>query len=126
MSKTLSSKWIDALRSGKYTQGRGYLKSLNNEYCCLGVLCDVIDPSKWKNGEESPNCFSYQGHDFSPDFLTENDNNLFEKFNNLINLNDDQLYGFPMIANEIQEDKALCEMIDSLDLTKLNSEAKSE
>lgn len=38
-------KWIDALRSGKYKQGKGNLKKhiVNDEYsyCCLGVLADI-------------------------------------------------------------------------------------
>jgi hypothetical protein len=38
----LKQKWIDALRSGNYPQGQGCLKSPNLEYCCLGVLCDVL------------------------------------------------------------------------------------
>ena len=36
----LAKKWIDALRSGKYKQGRGQLVK-GDRYCCLGVLCDV-------------------------------------------------------------------------------------
>lgn len=32
--------WVEALRSGKYEQGRGRLRRLDN-YCCLGVLADV-------------------------------------------------------------------------------------
>lgn len=40
-TKKFKDKWIAALRSGKYKQGRGQLRSLNNNYCCLGVLCDV-------------------------------------------------------------------------------------
>jgi hypothetical protein len=37
--------WIDALRSGDYLQGRGFLKyDLLGEvrFCCLGVLWDVM------------------------------------------------------------------------------------
>lgn len=33
-------KWLDALRSGEYKQGRGTLRSDNN-FCCLGVACDI-------------------------------------------------------------------------------------
>lgn len=37
--------WTTALRSGKYKQGDGYLKALDDtgelEYCCLGVLCEI-------------------------------------------------------------------------------------
>lgn len=35
------NKLVAALRSGKYKQGRGLLRSLNNEYCCLGVAEDL-------------------------------------------------------------------------------------
>lgn len=33
--------WTDALRSGKYKQGTKQLRSADNEFCCLGVLCDL-------------------------------------------------------------------------------------
>jgi hypothetical protein len=32
--------WVDALRSGEYTQGHGALLRDGN-YCCLGVACEV-------------------------------------------------------------------------------------
>ena len=36
--------WLTALRSGKYTQGKGYLHGLaRNTYCCLGVLQCAVD-----------------------------------------------------------------------------------
>jgi len=38
--ETVRKKWIAALRSGKYEQGRDQLRS-GKEYCCLGVLCDL-------------------------------------------------------------------------------------
>jgi hypothetical protein len=35
-------KWIDALRSGKYKQGRSLLHDpVKSTYCCLGVACRV-------------------------------------------------------------------------------------
>lgn len=39
-------KWLEALESGEYKQGKNYLRlSLNGEpeYCCLGVACDVAN-----------------------------------------------------------------------------------
>lgn len=33
-------KWVDALRSGNYTQTNGALHDTGG-YCCLGVACDV-------------------------------------------------------------------------------------
>lgn len=52
MNPEIKAKWIVALRSGKYKQGRQRLTNKNNEYCCLGILCelavaaDVIPPAK--------------------------------------------------------------------------------
>lgn len=43
----LKKNWVGALRSGKYEQGLYSLRSKDNKYCCLGVLCDVINPSDW-------------------------------------------------------------------------------
>lgn len=37
----LVDKWLLALESGDYKQGTGYLRTKNNEFCCLGVLCDL-------------------------------------------------------------------------------------
>lgn len=34
-------RWIAALRSGEYCQGNGSLRPGSNEFCCLGVLCDL-------------------------------------------------------------------------------------
>ncbi len=42
----IQTKWLEALESGKYEQGQGRLCLLdqrgNKEYCCLGVLCEVM------------------------------------------------------------------------------------
>lgn len=43
----LAQKWLAALRSGEYTQGRDRLRTLNSEFCCLGVACDIADSSQW-------------------------------------------------------------------------------
>lgn len=49
MDKKLKDKWVKALRSGNYKQGKNKLRSLeDNCFCCLGVLCDVIDPEGWE------------------------------------------------------------------------------
>lgn len=37
----LRSLWLKALESGEYKKGKGSLKS-NNQYCCLGVACEVL------------------------------------------------------------------------------------
>lgn len=40
-------KWVKALRSGEYKQGRTKLRSLDDKFCCLGVLCNLVDPLGW-------------------------------------------------------------------------------
>ena len=40
MKKDIKTKWVKALRSGKYKQAAGKLKD-DNGYCCLGVLCQL-------------------------------------------------------------------------------------
>lgn len=50
--KELRRRWVEALRSGKYQQGRDYLCTVNPDgtktYCCLGVLLDIIHPDWWR------------------------------------------------------------------------------
>jgi len=72
MEASLKAKWIEALRSGKYKQGRWALRTRSGKYkqgrwalrtksddfCCLGVLCDISGVSKW---EENGQCYSYDG-----------------------------------------------------------------
>lgn len=50
MDKRIKRRWINALRSGKYEQGRRQLAvsgmDNNTLYCCLGVLCELAVESK--------------------------------------------------------------------------------
>lgn len=41
MNKSVATKWVKALRSGKYKQGYKHLRR-DNKYCCLGVLCEIM------------------------------------------------------------------------------------
>ena len=43
MTPELKARWIVALRSGEYTQGRHALRTKKGRYCCLGVLCMVLE-----------------------------------------------------------------------------------
>ena len=52
MKKTIRNKWLKALRSDEYEQGKGTLvRPINehDEFCCLGVLCDVLGEEFEKN-----------------------------------------------------------------------------
>ena len=44
----LRTKWTTALRSGRYRQTQNRLRS-GDEFCCLGVLCDVSGAGTWVN-----------------------------------------------------------------------------
>jgi len=46
LSPAFKARWLEALRSGKYEQGRKMLKGPQG-FCCLGVALDVIDSGQW-------------------------------------------------------------------------------
>lgn len=53
MDAALKEEWAQALESGKYKQGhrvlrrRCYLTGEDDEFCCLGVLVDYLEPEGW-------------------------------------------------------------------------------
>jgi hypothetical protein len=49
MNHDVKIRWLEALRSNKYRQGTGTLRTLEGKFCCLGVLCDLYSPEEWKN-----------------------------------------------------------------------------
>lgn len=61
MNEKIKTRWIKALRSGKYKQGRSYLHA-DDKFCCLGVLCElavesgVILPAR---KEQEDWCYTY-------------------------------------------------------------------
>ena len=50
MKPSWKEKWVNALRSGKYKQTRGNLQD-GDGFCCLGVLCDLVDSEAWEEVE---------------------------------------------------------------------------
>lgn len=54
MNPEVKKLWIDALRSGKYKQGKSELRASPDHYCCLGVLCDLyvqLKPEGFPEGQ---------------------------------------------------------------------------
>lgn len=47
MDAEIKAKWVEALRSGEYQQARTVLRSLDDKFCCLGVLCQIVEPDRW-------------------------------------------------------------------------------
>lgn len=59
MNAEVKKLWVEALRSGKYKQGKGSLRrvpSRSNDvdkFCCLGVLCDLHSKAFPDTGRQS-------------------------------------------------------------------------
>lgn len=99
MEAAIKSRWVEALRSGRYQQGRGSLRPSENTYCCLGVLCDLIKPS-WEY-----NIISYdhatEGAAFPSECFMVSLGLPGEAANNLAEMNDAGV-PFALIADEIE------------------------
>lgn len=62
MNKEIKALWVKALRSNAYKESaeRDHppLRSYNDEYNLFGVLCDIIDNTKWARDEHpKPYCY---------------------------------------------------------------------
>lgn len=92
---TLKTKWIEALRSGKYRQTREILKD-GKGYCCLGVLCDVTQPDRWV-GDNYDNLSNYP-----PNWVIEKAGIPKHHVQMYAHLNDDYGYSFADIAAVVE------------------------
>ena len=110
MNKDLKEKWVKRLRSGRWKQARKTLrrkpcgvkeaeaKPTDYAYCCLGVLCDIVDPKAW-HGSAHGECVgsltretqAALGISFVHEAL-------------LIGMNDDEKKSFREIADWIEAD----------------------
>lgn len=102
MDPALKTKWVEALRSGRYAQGRQRLRNGDN-YCCLGVLCEVagleIDP-KHGNGVVG---VPFGEDDYNPIFSLIGSSEAAEQlWNRNDGLRDQRKHSFPEIADYIQ------------------------
>lgn len=118
MKPELKTKWITALRSGNYAQVTGYLRKedATYSYCCLGVLCDIIDPNGWSGDEwfSEDYCevdYGQDGQIFPECQDAELDGYMLEQVGlsekihaQLIHLNDDEKQDFKVIADYIERE----------------------
>lgn len=117
MNKRIKKLWIDALRSGKYKQGRGQLRSAGNKFCCLGVLCNLHAQEHPEVAKKQKSPRAYMGIEaFLPSevaqwaglseleikFGTVFVRNGPRKGESVINLNDDLKLSFNQIADAIE------------------------
>lgn len=106
LNQEIKTKWLEALRSGAYNQGKGCLKNKNCEYCCLGVLADVLDPTLWNeeaydySSWGNPETTAYFQHEQAEQYDIE-PVKTYEW--DLMKMNDSLDYSFEQIADWIEE-----------------------
>lgn len=93
MTPEFKALWIEALRSGKYKQGRGALRR-GDTFCCLGVACDLIDPDAWEGGE-AMDWDGYRSNGLFVPFMATSDSCELARLN-------DKGYSFDEIADFIE------------------------
>lgn len=115
MKKAIADKWVKALRSGDYKQGRGKLRH-NGNFCCLGVLCNLHAQAHPKIAAQQGRANWYMGENTelpSEVMYWAGMNDASGYFDNktkdsLIDLNDAEGYSFVQIADVIDKEwKAL-------------------
>ena len=50
MKRDVMKKWVTALRSNKYKQGKECLLK-DGKHCCLGVLCEIYNKDRTRQGK---------------------------------------------------------------------------
>jgi hypothetical protein len=115
-------KWLEALRSGRYTQGTGALQSVHEDgsrsFCCLGVLCEVaiemgvvLDMGTVRDETPAGSIVTYDGASSYPPAKVEEFANQGGRTlagwevngESLVNMNDNRGDSFETIANFIEE-----------------------
>lgn len=101
----VKAKLLEALRSGRYKQGKGYLRNVDNCFCVLGVLCDVVEPDSWV---AEGSLFHHDGRHICPSFtlvksvLTDEDSNAAIAFMTLLYEMNDEGVTFPDLADYVE------------------------
>ena len=109
MKTDIKDRWILALRSGEYKQGRGFLYRNDGTMCCLGVLCDLYVKENNKKWEGNNMFYDLLGKTKSlPNEVQQwadlNDGNpTVSSHNSLAELNDDGA-SFEVIADIIEKE----------------------
>jgi hypothetical protein len=106
----VKAKWVAALRSGEYLQGQGNLKNsqfvesgIQHRFCCLGVLCDVMDPGGWKGREHSFNNGKSRQYSFPNQNVMKELGIYPSAMKKLGSMNDDDGLDFNKIADYIEK-----------------------
>lgn len=113
MDPGIRAQWTAALRSGEYRQGQAVLRSINDRFCCLGVLCDLAEKAGVIRAHKTPDDWAYDGEDaYLPEAVMDwagitdasphvNVPSSMEDDPSLTSLNDDEEWTFDQIADAI-------------------------
>jgi len=113
MNPVIKQKWIEALRSGEYSQAKFRLYD-GQSYCCLGVLCDLYlkeNNQEWtvlSNTEENIDEYYIAGQSETLPRPVRGWAGIEDSMpktplgTSLIALNDDEDYTFSLIADVIE------------------------
>lgn len=102
----LVRQWVAALRSGEYKQGHRVLRSKDDKFCCLGVLCDTISSEMWTPNIFTSTFFWSRGVGLSATLDEETRNSVGmtnDEQYELIKMNDDRGKSLKEIARRIEE-----------------------
>jgi hypothetical protein len=108
MNPEVKQAWLTALRSGDYKQGRFVLRSKDNDYCCLGVLCDIHAKetgNQWTQhtfADGEPDDFFYADNVANIPYEVETWSGLINT-SHLMGMNDRVENTFSQIADYIEE-----------------------
>jgi hypothetical protein len=73
MNQQIKQQWIEALRSGEYSQAQEELR-VGDSFCCLGVLCDIYSKSKganfWTETKRGSGCYYFESLPEQYEFAT--------------------------------------------------------
>lgn len=110
MRKRDKDRWVKALRSGKYKQGKSYLARESEtgewQHCCLGVLCELdgIGSRVVREGIDGPfKVFGGSASDYLPPSLMRKYGIGLSTQRFLGRMNDDEGADFNDIADWIEE-----------------------
>lgn len=90
--------WVEALKSGTFPQGKYFLRDpQNNNYCCLGVACEVLAvPIPKEGGNDIDNDRAYR-------VMARKLGLNYEQTRQFTEFNDEDSLPFSKIAEVVQE-----------------------
>lgn len=65
MDEAVKGRWISALRSGDYDQTTGQLADGQGGFCCLGVLCNLLEEDGIVTSSQGKTYYSYKHYQSS-------------------------------------------------------------